>query len=620
MPEVRKIVAEMVLKGVVKVVKSKPTCVSPLGLVTKIQEDGSKKFRLVWDASRHINKFVALEKVKLMHLEKALELTEKDDFQATFDLASAYYHIRIDPSQHQYLGACITNSDGSKLFFQYEHLPFGLSSAVHAITKIWKPIGSHLNSLGIKNSTYIDDIRVVAKKESIEAAREKVAEVVTNCGWAIEPSKSDGPGEGSTTKKYLGFIINSQDMIVSATSEKLEKVSNIIQKNLVKKATNIKELAKIAGLITSLEPSHEMLARITTRSSYCAIQEHTDTFGWSGLVPLNDIVKKELKFFQDHMFEYNGASIKNSLTEARLDTVIPAPISNTKTLHNVQNEAQIFVSDASETKAFVYELTGNSRKVLEYIFDDVQRESSSTARELLAILMTLKQAERTNNFNKKYLYWCTDSENAARAIAKGSRTPAVQEIAFQIALLCKRMNLKIEPIHLKREDPRIQLADEGSKSLDTDNWSIDQSSFQELNDICKFDYDMFADFFNRKCEKFCSLYYHEETRGVDAFSISWEGKGNLWICPPVKELIKCYMRITSCKCRGVLVMPIWYTSSYLSFFLDGEGAAKAPFSVLKKWWPYIIQNEGATNSALFGRTPFQFVALMFDTTRFFTSK
>jgi len=79
MVEVRKIVAEMVLKGVVRVVKTKPTCVSPLGLVTKIQEDGSKKFRLVWDASRLINKFVALERVKLMHLDKALEMTEKGD-------------------------------------------------------------------------------------------------------------------------------------------------------------------------------------------------------------------------------------------------------------------------------------------------------------------------------------------------------------------------------------------------------------------------------------------------------------------------------------------------------------------------------------------------------------
>jgi len=356
-----------------------------------------------------------------------------------------------------------------------------------------------------------------------------------------------------------------------------------------------------------------MLARITTRSGYCIIQSHTEAFGWGGYVTLDGKVKEELKFFIDHMDEGNGAKIKNSLTEARLDTIVPNPISKVETIHHAREDAQVFVSDASDTKAFVYELTGASKKVLEYSFNKEQREASSSARELLAILMTLRQAAADQSLKNTFIYWCTDSENAARAMSKGSRTPAIQAIVFEIALLSKKLQIKIEPIYLRREDPRIQVADLGSKALDTDNWSIDQSSFQSLDEIFHFDYDMFADSFNKKCEKFCSLYYHEDARAVDAFSISWEKKGNLWLSPPVKDLLRCHRRITNCECKGVLIMPMWHTSSYLSFFMENGEKTKEPFTLIKKWKPYIIQNEGATNTALFGFTPFWFVALGFNT-------
>jgi hypothetical protein len=65
MQEVRRIVADMVEKGVVKISKARPKVVSPLGLVSKVQEDGSVKHRLVFDASRHVNLFVDLPHVSL---------------------------------------------------------------------------------------------------------------------------------------------------------------------------------------------------------------------------------------------------------------------------------------------------------------------------------------------------------------------------------------------------------------------------------------------------------------------------------------------------------------------------------------------------------------------------
>jgi len=81
------------------------------------------------------------------------------------------------------------------LYYVYTHLLFGLSSAIHAITKLWKPVTNHMNELGIRNTVYIDDGRILATTESeIEKARKLAYEVVAKAGWVIEASKSDGPG------------------------------------------------------------------------------------------------------------------------------------------------------------------------------------------------------------------------------------------------------------------------------------------------------------------------------------------------------------------------------------------------------------------------------------------
>jgi len=70
---VQELVEEMITLKVVKVVDKKPNCVSPLGLVTKLAK-GKKKYRLVFDASRCVNKCLDTPPVKLTGLDKALEI------------------------------------------------------------------------------------------------------------------------------------------------------------------------------------------------------------------------------------------------------------------------------------------------------------------------------------------------------------------------------------------------------------------------------------------------------------------------------------------------------------------------------------------------------------------
>ncbi len=611
---VRGIISEMISKGIVYVVKEKPRCVNPLGLVSKKQENGSVKHRLVLDVSRHVNTFIEMSHVRLSHLDKALEMTEQGDFQIVYDLTSAYYHIKIEDTQHKFLGACFENSDGSKVYIQYGHLPFGVASAVHCITKLWKPISGYLNKEGIRNSIYIDDGRILSRNTE-EAKRNaiRVYNTITKAGWTIEKAKSDGIEQSETQKVYLGMIIDTEEMLVKAPNFKLGKLEENISQMLSREMTPVKSLASILGQIIAIEHSHGMLSRISTRIGYAIIAKHTEKFGWKGLVQVSEDLKRELSFFKEHMYIKNGGPIKSSLTDIRLETIIRNPIARKLTLSNHVRGEEFYVSDASDSKVFVYNLKDSSNTILETRLSEEQKQWSSGARELMALLLTIKQW-KIQQIRKRNIYWITDSENVVAFIKKGSRRPQVQKIIFELALLASELEIHIEAIHLLRSDPRIEIADAGSKRKDSDNWSVDAWSFQRLEHLMgeEFEMDVFADHLNRRTAKFFSLYYDEDTQGVDAFAQDWSKAGTLWICPPISGLIQTYRKIMRGGGKGVLILPMWETSTYFSYFFEDSKKCKSPFEIVMIWKPYIIQNEDARDTALFGSVPFDFAALKFN--------
>ena len=155
-------VTDLAESGIMQFTNEKPRCVSPLTVSYKRAKDGSIKKRLCWDGSRCVNLCLQEQTVKLSHFQRALEQTRPGDFQVTYDLKAAYHQIKIRPSQTKYLGAAIKSPDGTTKYFVYLFLPFGLGSAVHCITKLFKPINAYIHNQGIRHSIYIDDGRITS--------------------------------------------------------------------------------------------------------------------------------------------------------------------------------------------------------------------------------------------------------------------------------------------------------------------------------------------------------------------------------------------------------------------------------------------------------------------------
>jgi hypothetical protein len=159
--------------------------------------------------------------VTLSRFQNALELTRPKDFQVIYDLKSAYHHMKIHRSQTKYLGAAIQKPEGTTIYLTFLFLPFGLSSAVHCITKLFKPINAYIHNKGIRHSIYLDDGRITSDTKC-QAGKERsiVYDILKKSGWIIEKKKSDQKGDASQCEEYLGFIIDTDSMTVRLKRKK----------------------------------------------------------------------------------------------------------------------------------------------------------------------------------------------------------------------------------------------------------------------------------------------------------------------------------------------------------------------------------------------------------------
>lgn len=67
------------------------------------------------------------------------------------------------------------------------------------------------------------------------------------------------------------------------------------------------------------------------------------------------------------------------------------------------------------------------------------------------------------------IFWLTDSKNLVVFLKEGSSKSNIQQLVLEIMDLAKELNVVLLPIHLRREDPRIRVADAGSRVRDSDD-------------------------------------------------------------------------------------------------------------------------------------------------------
>ena len=534
-------IEKLMLSGVIQVANEIHN-VNPL----TVAENSSGKLRLVIDL-RDINPCLLLEKYKYEDIKVASAYFKKENFMCVFDLKSGYHHVDINNKYKQYL--CFQWKGST---YNFESLPFGLSSAGLIFSKVLRELVKRWRGLGINIVLYLDDgIVMNTCNHKLILDCEQIRKDLHNAGFIVNEEKSNWIPAKKV--KWLGFILDSSNNIFEVPRDKMARIKeNIFVTIGDHRRCSAKRLAKAVGQLTSLYHVFGTLVYMMTKNCQCYI---ANSSSWSFKSELTEAVLEELRFWYLNLDDIQRQSYESVLS-------IPE---------------RIVYSDASGfgCGAFIQDMQGT--ELVEY-WSLEERKFSSTWRELKAVELYLKV--QLNFFNKKSIKWYTDNLNVTRIMHKGSMKHDLQIIALEIFHLCVKQRIDLSMEWIPRD--LNEAADHLSKIKDVDDWEISKHIFDYFNRIQgPFTLDAFASNITNKVDKFYSQYWCTDSSGVDAFAFDWSNEV-VWMVPPPKIIIKTILHCQLCKVKGLMIIPKW-TSAPFWPLLYREGRLAAGFTLLTEF-------------------------------------
>ena len=125
-------------------------------------------------------------------------------------------------------------------------LPFGLSSAPWAFTKLLRVVIAHLRKLSLRLVIYLDDILVVASSQlAARLAVNQVRSLLESLGFVISVEKSvEDPVQAL---EYIGLFIDTLSMKLLLPERKRLDIYRLCKAALKASSLSWKELEKIIG-------------------------------------------------------------------------------------------------------------------------------------------------------------------------------------------------------------------------------------------------------------------------------------------------------------------------------------------------------------------------------------
>ena len=536
-------ISELVQNRCVVEVATQPHVCSPLSVVS----NSGNKQRLVINL-RYLNGYLQKDKFKYEDLRTAMLLFQQGDYMFSFDLKSGYHHIDIFGPHRQFLGFC-WEKKGSKQFYLFTVLPFGLATACYAFTKLLRPLVKYWRSQDLRAILYLDDgIVAVSGKGAAVQASHKVRRDLRDAGLVEHIEKCNWAPTQQIT--WLGFLLDLDKGRIFVPTDKVDRLKSQLVQVLDRPTLKARDLASIIGKLISMSLAVGPVARLMTRSLYAVL--NTRQY-WCQFLPVSREARQEIQFWLDNLDNVNGQGLWLSPSAVRI----------------------VYI-DASSTGygGFTVE---HGCHVAHGLFSKIEVAKSSTWRELHAVKMVLGSLAHLLQCQR--VRWFSDNQNVVRIIEIGSKNPQLQKEALEIYSTAIRWQIRIEPEWIPRE--LNQRADLLSRMLDRDDWSIHPAVFQQLELLWgPHTIDRFANYLNTQLPRFNSRFWNPGSEAVDAFTCNWAGENN-WLCPPPFLIPRVIRHTLKTGADGTLIVPRWPSAPFWPLIFP-EGCTRAPFITEEK--------------------------------------
>lgn len=551
-------------------------------LTVDVKENGKK--RLCWNG-RPVNAYLPQQHFKMEHAEEAARMMRKGDWMFTLDFKSGYHQCPVKPWFRKFL--CF---EWQGKVYQWQVLPFGLSTAPRAFTKLCRRLLQRWRALGIRCSNYIDDFIFFASSyERALEIRARVLADLTAMGWFISPGKSMlRPG---TMVEYLGLVFCSvpephvriperkvakaRDLFNGVLSKAIEVGPAGVEQQRVR--TTGVHLSRALGFLQSVRLAIPVVP-VFTRELYSCMntlpKDGDGAFQYNSLVPLTAAALEECRFWQGCLQHWNGFVLPPLAVSRVLYTDgcgggFGALVH--RVLGRVEEEASLLLGGSWEADMSV---------------DSVVTELEGLWRSVTGAGPEL--------YGQTVLHR-TDSISTYSVVTKGgtSRSARLTAVVRRLQVYCMLHDITLAAQYVGAGVIIRSGADALSRSADvSDGAMLNPRVFERLWRVWgPFEADMFASAATVQAGPgseslpYWSMFADGRSVGVDALTANWGQMGRVYAFPPV-ALVGTVLRLAKEQgARVLLIVPDWPGQWWWPFLQ--EQAAMAPVDLSRLHVPHM---------------------------------
>ena len=190
-----------------------------------------------------LNLYIKTPGLKMEHLGKILPNVWQQMWATSLDIVDAFLAVLIAKAFQKFF--CFNFNGQTYMFLR---MPFGLTIAPWAFSRLMRPVKSFLRRWGVTISSFIDDFLNLAITKDLAIQHNFwTKSLLTWLGFAINKKKSQQ--NPCQIIEYLGVMINFKELTVVLPLKKVEKILSLSRQSIGSAMITRRQLESLVGLL-----------------------------------------------------------------------------------------------------------------------------------------------------------------------------------------------------------------------------------------------------------------------------------------------------------------------------------------------------------------------------------